>query len=89
MALWPPAVVEVLLPPGERGSLEVLAPDGRPVAVQDFHPFFTVEGSGMLVVNVPPGQYQVVIRGDPPAKVQRTAVALTSLQRITVTVGWQ
>jgi hypothetical protein len=48
-----------------------------------------VEGNGMLVVTVPPGQYQVVVRGDRPAKAQRTAVALNPLQRVTITVGWQ
>lgn len=88
-ALWPPAVVEVLLPPGERGSLEVVRFDGRPVAIQDSYPFFMVEGNGMLVVTVPPGQYEVVVRGDRPAKAQRTAVALNPLQRVTITVGWQ
>ncbi len=89
VALWPAAVVEVLLPPGERGSLEIRSFDGSPVAVQDSYPFFTLEGTGMLVVTVPPGQYQAVVRGDRSAKMQRTTVALNPLQRVTITVGWQ
>lgn len=89
VVLWPRATLELLLPAGERASLQVRGVDGQPVAVQEAYPFFTREGTGMLVVNLPPGVWHVSLRGDNSSKVYSTQVTLSPLQRTSVWVHWQ
>lgn len=88
VALWPEAVLEVLVPSGERAALEVRGSDGQPVAVHDAYPFFVREGAGMIVVALPPGEYGVLVRGDKPAKVYRSRVSLHPLHRSSLVVSW-
>lgn len=62
--------------------------DGGPVAVQDAYPLFAVEGTGMIAVALPPGEYDVLVRGDSPGKLYRRRVTAHPLQRSPIVVNW-
>ncbi len=86
VTLWPRAVLEVLLPRGERAAVEVAGLDGRPLAVRDTFPFFVLEGAGMLFVELPPGTYDVLVRRDGPAGAHRARVTLAPFERVPLAV---